>query len=215
MRRPLAERVATTSPTARPSLRPCATSMRSSRPSIPLSTPRARGERRTATSAVARRHEDRVAKPRPARPDAARTRGAHRLRPTGRQGGRHHLLAGLGLANSRSLAQALLAEVFAGEVGHLTAIRLQESEKDTGRTDVEVETERVHLILEAKRGSQVPGPAQLHKYADPQRRPGWPRPTHPGGGGGRRVTSARPTSFASLRSGDSHGQLPRPRLDRV
>lgn len=73
---------------------------------------------------------------------------------------------GWGLANSPALACALLGEVFADGLGHLTAIRLQQTEQDTGRTDIEVETDRVHLIVEAKRGWTVPGPEQLQKYAD-------------------------------------------------
>ncbi len=72
---------------------------------------------------------------------------------------------GWGLANSHSLAYALLAEVFPSEVGELTALRLQEAAKGTGRTDIEVETDDVHLIVEAKRGWEMPGLEQLSKYA--------------------------------------------------
>ena len=36
--------------------------------------------------------------------------------------------------------------------GELTAVRLQETEAGTGRTDVEVETEFLRLVIEAKRG---------------------------------------------------------------
>jgi hypothetical protein len=72
---------------------------------------------------------------------------------------------GWGLAQSEALTQALLVEAF-GEAdgGPALAIRLQESEPGTGRTDIEIETETQHLIVEAKRGWTLPEPAQLAKY---------------------------------------------------
>ncbi|HEV2973724.1 MAG TPA: hypothetical protein VGX69_01855 [Solirubrobacteraceae bacterium] len=74
---------------------------------------------------------------------------------------------GWGLAQSEAFARALLAEAFgAAEQGEITAIRLQESAPGTGRTDVELETERLHLVLEAKRGWNLPTEAQLQQYAD-------------------------------------------------
>lgn len=50
---------------------------------------------------------------------------------------------GWGLAASDELAGALLREAFgeAGDAGELTAVRLQEIDPETGRTDIEVETE--------------------------------------------------------------------------
>lgn len=62
------------------------------------------------------------------------------------------------MAQSEEFARALLAEVYGTNVavGELTAIRLQEIEKETGRTDVEVESEWLHLIVEAKRGWHLP-----------------------------------------------------------
>ncbi len=61
----------------------------------------------------------------------------------------------------------MLAEAFGdAEQGEVTAIRLQESEHGTGRTDVEVETERLHLVMEAKRGWNLPLDSQLQQYAD-------------------------------------------------
>lgn len=75
---------------------------------------------------------------------------------------------GWGLAQSEALARALLREAYGlgGDDGELTAVRLQASDGATGRTDVEVETEFRHLVVEAKRGWTVPWPSQLQKYAD-------------------------------------------------
>jgi hypothetical protein len=44
-------------------------------------------------------------------------------------------------------------------------VRLQEFEPDGGFTDIEVETEYVAMILEAKRGWDLPTQTQLEKYA--------------------------------------------------
>src|SRR5271154_5067184 len=69
---------------------------------------------------------------------------------------------GWGLAQSESFTRSVLSEAFGNAVqGEVTAIRLQESERGTGRTDVEIETERLHLVLEAKRGWNLPLPSQL------------------------------------------------------
>lgn len=74
---------------------------------------------------------------------------------------------GWGLAQSEAFTRAVLGETFGdAEQGEITAIRLQESAPGTGRTDVEIETERLHLVLEAKRGWNLPTMAQLHQYAD-------------------------------------------------
>jgi hypothetical protein len=74
---------------------------------------------------------------------------------------------GWGLAQSEAFARALLAEAFGdAEQGEITAIRLQETAAGTGRTDVEIETEHLHLVLEAKRGWNLPLPSQLQQYAD-------------------------------------------------
>ena len=63
---------------------------------------------------------------------------------------------GWGLAQSDALAYALLGEAFDGELGPLTAVLLQQTETGTGRTDVEVQTRDAHLIVEAKRGWNMP-----------------------------------------------------------
>jgi hypothetical protein len=72
---------------------------------------------------------------------------------------------GWGLANSDELARAMLSEAFTGGSGEVTAIRLQQTLPGAGRTDVEIESEHHHLIIEAKRGWTVPTPAQLEQYA--------------------------------------------------
>ncbi len=74
---------------------------------------------------------------------------------------------GWGLAQSEAFARAILAEAFGDATqGEITAIRLQESAPGTGRTDVEIETEHLHLVLEAKRGWNLPTEAQLQQYTD-------------------------------------------------
>ena len=75
---------------------------------------------------------------------------------------------GWGLAHSDALVRALLCEAYGrdAEQGEVSVVRLQESETGTGRTDIEVETERLRLVVEAKRGWQLPHRSQLQKYAD-------------------------------------------------
>jgi hypothetical protein len=74
---------------------------------------------------------------------------------------------GWGLAQSESFARTLLSEAFGdAEQGEITTIRLQETSPGTGRTDLEIETDRLHLVLEAKRGWNLPLPTQLQQYAD-------------------------------------------------
>jgi len=58
-----------------------------------------------------------------------------------------------------------LASEEAAAADAITALRLQETVPGAGRTDVEVETERAHLILEAKRGWNLPTVEQLAQYA--------------------------------------------------
>jgi hypothetical protein len=76
---------------------------------------------------------------------------------------------GWALANSERLAPTLLSSCFStvqtGEEDEVTALRLQETMPGAGRTDVEVETKRAHLILEAKRGWNLPTVEQLEQYA--------------------------------------------------
>jgi hypothetical protein len=72
---------------------------------------------------------------------------------------------GWGLSQSDAFARALLALAYGAEtVGEPTAIRLQESVKGQGRTDIEIETDQLHLIIEAKRTWELPGRTQLELY---------------------------------------------------
>lgn len=75
---------------------------------------------------------------------------------------------GWGLSRSEALTRAMLSEAFGADApqGPLIAIRLQESEAGTGRTDIEVEAEHQHLVIEAKRGWTLPSPSQIAQYAD-------------------------------------------------
>lgn len=72
---------------------------------------------------------------------------------------------GWALAQSDDLTYALLYEWFDDEVGELLTIRLQESITGAGRTDIEIETEHAHLIIEAKRGWEVESEGKLATYA--------------------------------------------------
>jgi hypothetical protein len=74
---------------------------------------------------------------------------------------------GWGLGQSEDFARILLGEAYRAGVivGELTAVRLQEIDKVTGRTDVEIESNRLHLIVEAKRGWDLPSYRQLEQYA--------------------------------------------------
>lgn len=73
---------------------------------------------------------------------------------------------GWALANSDDLVRQLLVTAYGGDIDHgqLVGLRLQQSVVGAGRTDVEVETDRLHLILEAKRGWWLPETAQLATY---------------------------------------------------
>src|SRR4051794_38115970 len=71
---------------------------------------------------------------------------------------------GWALAQSDSLSRALLSEAF-GEQSELGDIALQETIPGAGRTDIEIEARRQHLILEAKRGWNLPREGQLETYA--------------------------------------------------
>jgi hypothetical protein len=74
---------------------------------------------------------------------------------------------GWALAQSDRLVRRLLASTFSmseSETGKATALLLQETAAGAGRTDVEVQTEALHLILEAKRGWAPPTIQQLTQY---------------------------------------------------
>lgn len=73
---------------------------------------------------------------------------------------------GWGLAQSSAFAEHVLEDVFPGEVpGELRAVRLQEFLLGSGYTDIEVESERLAMILEAKRGWNLPSEEQLRQYS--------------------------------------------------
>lgn len=73
---------------------------------------------------------------------------------------------GWGLAKSPAFLRALLRNLLEAEdVGEVTAIRLQQHEHDGGFTDIEIEGARGRVILEAKRGRQLPTRTQLERYA--------------------------------------------------
>jgi hypothetical protein len=74
---------------------------------------------------------------------------------------------GWGLAESQGFAVSVLREAYGDtEPGEISAVRLQQSESGTGRTDIEIETDQLHLIIEAKRGWNLPLPSQLRQYAE-------------------------------------------------
>lgn len=73
---------------------------------------------------------------------------------------------GWGLAHSDGLVAELLTSVFPDEeVGELKDVRLQEFVPGGGITDIEIESSRLHLVIEAKRGWNLPTLAQLAQYA--------------------------------------------------
>src|SRR5687767_14294962 len=69
---------------------------------------------------------------------------------------------GWALANCSTFCELILAEIFTGEaIGAVQAIKLQQFGADRGFTDIEILTERTHVIVEAKRGWMLPGTDQL------------------------------------------------------
>ena len=72
---------------------------------------------------------------------------------------------GWALAQSRTFSAALLAEAFDDDaLGSVCAVRLQQPVPGGGFTDIELESARASLVLEAKRGWDVPTLTQLTKY---------------------------------------------------
>ena len=82
---------------------------------------------------------------------------------------------GWALARSDIFTAQVLKDLFPQhDYGTVTAIRLQEfkfgsnkskKKDDKGYTDIEIETERLQVIIEAKRGWNLPSERQLKKYA--------------------------------------------------
>lgn len=73
---------------------------------------------------------------------------------------------GWGLADSDALCRALMSAAFgADDDSELTGAQLQHSRHGAGRTDIEVNSVRRALVVEAKRGWNLPTEAQLEQYA--------------------------------------------------
>lgn len=73
---------------------------------------------------------------------------------------------GWALAQCESFLNALIQKVLPEFVSRETAwVRLQETGADRGYTDIEIEGEGFHIIVEAKRGWNLPSSIQLEKYA--------------------------------------------------
>ena len=72
---------------------------------------------------------------------------------------------GWALSRSQRLAAALLADFFPGRpVGSTGEIRLQNYGGEGGYTDIELVTEEVAAVIEAKRGWTLPEQSQLERY---------------------------------------------------
>ena len=74
---------------------------------------------------------------------------------------------GWALAQSDVFLANFLKDVFPQKnTGKVTSVHLQKHGKEKGGyTDIEIETEKAHVIVEAKRGWNLPKKAQLKKYA--------------------------------------------------
>jgi hypothetical protein len=76
---------------------------------------------------------------------------------------------GWALAESECLSRALLKDAVPSQGRRLTAdsVRLQEGVSGAGFTDIEILADDgdIHIVIEAKRGYNLPQPAQLEKYA--------------------------------------------------
>src|SRR5271169_1151611 len=70
------------------------------------------------------------------------------------------------LANCPSFLNAFTHQVFPRASRNADyQINLQHFQRDKGITDVEIFSEELHVIIEAKRGWSLPQPRQLEKYA--------------------------------------------------
>ena len=73
---------------------------------------------------------------------------------------------GWALARSPAFLAAVLARLAPGHApGSAIGVRLQEGSEHGGYTDVEIETEQLFFIIEAKRGWTLPSRRQLELYA--------------------------------------------------
>ena len=71
---------------------------------------------------------------------------------------------GWALAKAAGFARILMIDAFGQDVGEVVAVNLQRFGPDGGFTDIEVVATGGHLIVEAKRGWQVPQLVQLERY---------------------------------------------------
>ena len=74
---------------------------------------------------------------------------------------------GWGLANSAHFLAALLRDLTGrpwNGVGR-SVVKLQTGRAEHGITDAEIDLDSISIIFEAKRGAELPGAAQLKKYA--------------------------------------------------
>jgi hypothetical protein len=65
----------------------------------------------------------------------------------------------------RTLLDDVASELSVDDIGEHPDVRLQEYVPGSGFTDVEIRTTTLHVIIEAKRGWDIPATAQLKKYA--------------------------------------------------
>ncbi|HKZ69441.1 MAG TPA: hypothetical protein VJL59_07355 [Anaerolineales bacterium] len=73
---------------------------------------------------------------------------------------------GWALAKSEVFLENLVGSVFpTARSRETTTIYLQEHAEDGGYTDIEIETNSAHIIIEAKRGWDLPRRTQLNRYA--------------------------------------------------
>ena len=72
---------------------------------------------------------------------------------------------GWALAQSPSLRSAIMRAVFPGQDVHIDRVALQERSSGSGITDIELTGPEAHVIIEAKRGWQVPTKEQLALYS--------------------------------------------------
>jgi len=73
---------------------------------------------------------------------------------------------GWSLSRSPYFLKSIIREIFSKSIGRgYCIIRLQEHGKDKGYTDIEIEDDDIHVIVEAKRGWNLPSLGQLEGYA--------------------------------------------------
>lgn len=81
---------------------------------------------------------------------------------------------GWALAQSSILRESLVRAIFGIELSETLEVRLQERRPHSGITDIELLGKSVHLVIEAKRGWNLPTQQQLRLYAPRLRKTGCP-----------------------------------------